>query len=156
MGDIDNYDILLRQLEYQTLKLRKTRRRFWRILSQVKDLLDETSGPELLPDLNVETGEYNTAGSRVVVLPFGLDDEIYYVTENGIGKYCISNITLYDNEIDFHLVIKLHIKGSDLPMFTTINTQNIGYSVFCRQEEAEQSFQEGWYGRYRGDDESDE
>ena len=33
---------------------------------------------------------------------------------------------------------------------------NIGYSVFCRQEEAEQSFQEGWYERYRGDDESDE
>ena len=156
MGDIDNYDILLRQLEYQTLKLRKTRRRFWRILSQVKDLLDETSGPELLPDLNVETREYNTAGSRVVVLPFGLDDEIYYVTENGIGKYCISNITLYDNEIDFHLIIKLHIKGSDLPMFTTINTQNIGYSVFHTQEEAEQSFREGWYERYRGDDEDDE
>lgn len=39
MEDIGKYDILLRQLEYQTLKLRKTRRRFWRILSQVKDLL---------------------------------------------------------------------------------------------------------------------
>ncbi len=149
MGDIDNYDILLRQLEYQTLKLRKTRRRFWRILSQVKDLLDETSGPELLPDLNVETGEYNTAGSRVVVLPFGLDDEIYYVTENGIGKYCISNITLYDNEIDFHLIIKLHIKGSDLPAFITINTQNIGYSVFHTLDAAKWSFEKGMYKRYR-------
>ena len=149
MEDIGKYDILLRQLEYQTLKLRKTRRRFWRILSQVKDLLDETGGPELLPDLYVETREYNTAGSRVVVLPFGLDDEIYYVTENGIGKYCISNITLYDNEIDFHLVLKLRMKGADLPIFTTINTQNIGYSVFHTLDAAKWSFEKGMYKRHR-------